>query len=108
MSLLSLQNVSAFYGPSQALFDVSLSVGEGEVVAPAASDRASHDMSVTPGMVESIEMPRRGVLAEPAPSVDAGNDPAAIVGAASVLSFGDRAPPTTCRRNFDPGASTPW
>ena len=33
MSLLSLSNVSAFYGPSQALFDVSLSLGEGEVLA---------------------------------------------------------------------------
>ena len=33
MSLLSLQNVSAFYGPSQALFDVSLSMDEGQVLA---------------------------------------------------------------------------
>jgi branched-chain amino acid transport system ATP-binding protein len=33
MSLLSLQNVTAFYGPSQALFGVDLSVAEGEVVA---------------------------------------------------------------------------
>ncbi|WP_299420409.1 ABC transporter ATP-binding protein [uncultured Shimia sp.] len=33
MSLIELKNVAAFYGPSQALFDVSLSVGEGEVLA---------------------------------------------------------------------------
>jgi branched-chain amino acid transport system ATP-binding protein len=33
MSLLTLQGVSAFYGASQALFDVSLSVDEGQVVA---------------------------------------------------------------------------
>lgn len=33
MSLLSLQNVSAFYGASQALFDVSLSLDEGQVLA---------------------------------------------------------------------------
>ncbi|SDE45918.1 ABC transporter ATP-binding protein [Ruegeria marina] len=33
MSLLSLTNVSAFYGPSQALFKVSLRVAEGQVVA---------------------------------------------------------------------------
>ncbi|RYH11743.1 ABC transporter ATP-binding protein [Tropicimonas sp. IMCC6043] len=33
MSLLKLTHVSAFYGHSQALFDVDLSVGEGEVVA---------------------------------------------------------------------------
>ncbi|MCG7573130.1 ABC transporter ATP-binding protein [Phaeobacter sp. CNT1-3] len=33
MTLLSLSNVTAFYGPSQALFDVSLTVAEGEVVA---------------------------------------------------------------------------
>ena len=33
MSLLSLQHVAASYGPSQALFDVSLEVAEGEVVA---------------------------------------------------------------------------
>jgi len=33
MSLLSLTNVSAFYGESQALFDVNLRVGEGKVVA---------------------------------------------------------------------------
>ncbi|WP_270727571.1 ABC transporter ATP-binding protein [Shimia sp. Alg240-R146] len=33
MSLLSLSQVSAFYGPSQALFDVNFSVAEGEVVA---------------------------------------------------------------------------
>jgi len=33
MTLLSLSNVSASYGASQALFDVSLNVGEGEVVA---------------------------------------------------------------------------
>ncbi|MCH2066728.1 ABC transporter ATP-binding protein [Shimia sp.] len=33
MSLIELKNVAAFYGPSQALFEVSLSVGEGEVLA---------------------------------------------------------------------------
>lgn len=33
MSLLSLSDVSAFYGPSQALFNVSLTVEAGEVVA---------------------------------------------------------------------------
>ncbi|MDQ2088849.1 ABC transporter ATP-binding protein [Marimonas arenosa] len=33
MSLLRLDHVSAFYGPSQALFDVSLHVEPGEVVA---------------------------------------------------------------------------
>jgi branched-chain amino acid transport system ATP-binding protein len=33
MSLLSLDRVTAFYGPVQALFGVTLDVGEGEVVA---------------------------------------------------------------------------
>ncbi len=33
MSLLRLENIQACYGPSQALFGVDLSVGEGEVVA---------------------------------------------------------------------------
>lgn len=33
MSLLDVRNISAFYGVTQALFDVSLSVEEGEVVA---------------------------------------------------------------------------
>ena len=33
MSLLSLRNVAAFYGPSQALFDVSLSLEAGQVLA---------------------------------------------------------------------------
>ncbi|MDW4496939.1 ABC transporter ATP-binding protein [Sulfitobacter sp. D35] len=33
MSLLSLQGIEAFYGPSQALFGVDLEVGEGEVCA---------------------------------------------------------------------------
>lgn len=33
MSLLSLNNVAASYGDAQALYDVTLSVGEGEVVA---------------------------------------------------------------------------
>ena len=33
MSLLQLEYVKAFYGPSQALFDVSMSINEGEVVA---------------------------------------------------------------------------
>ena len=33
MSVLKLAHVSAFYGPSQALFDVHLSVEDGEVVA---------------------------------------------------------------------------
>ncbi len=33
MSLLSLQNVTAHYGPVQALFNVSLSVDQGQVVA---------------------------------------------------------------------------
>ena len=33
MSLLRMAHVSAFYGPSQALFDVHLSIGEGEVLA---------------------------------------------------------------------------
>ncbi|MFV1531102.1 MULTISPECIES: ABC transporter ATP-binding protein [unclassified Phaeobacter] len=33
MTLLSLKNVTASYGPSQALFGVDLEIGEGEVVA---------------------------------------------------------------------------
>lgn len=33
MSLIELKSVAAFYGPSQALFDVSLDVSEGEVLA---------------------------------------------------------------------------
>jgi len=33
MTLLRIQNIQSFYGPSQALFDVSLSIKEGEVVA---------------------------------------------------------------------------
>ncbi|AFO91356.1 ABC transporter ATP-binding protein [Phaeobacter inhibens] len=33
MTLLSLKNVTASYGPSQALFGVELDIGEGEVVA---------------------------------------------------------------------------
>ena len=33
MTLLSLNNITAFYGASQALFGVSLSIAEGEVVA---------------------------------------------------------------------------
>ncbi len=33
MTLLSLSNVAAFYGPSQALFDVSLDLQAGEVMA---------------------------------------------------------------------------
>lgn len=33
MSLLSLDHVAAFYGPTQALFDVSLTLAEGEVLA---------------------------------------------------------------------------
>ncbi len=33
MSLLKLSNISAFYGPSQALFDVHLSIDDGQVLA---------------------------------------------------------------------------
>jgi len=33
MSLLSIENISTFYGSAQALFDVSLHIKEGEVVA---------------------------------------------------------------------------
>lgn len=33
MNLLTLKNISAFYGPSQALFGVSMTIAEGEVVA---------------------------------------------------------------------------
>lgn len=33
MSLLQVQNIQSFYGSAQALFDVSLSINEGEVVA---------------------------------------------------------------------------
>ena len=33
MSLLSLQNIAAFYGPSQALFDISLDLKQNEVLA---------------------------------------------------------------------------
>lgn len=33
MTLLELQNITAFYGPSQALFDVSLTLNEGQVLA---------------------------------------------------------------------------
>ncbi len=33
MSLLKLSNIAAFYGPSQALFDVHLSIDDGQVLA---------------------------------------------------------------------------
>ena len=33
MNLLQIENLSAFYGKAQALFDVSLEVGEGEIIA---------------------------------------------------------------------------
>jgi len=33
MSLLTVDHIAAFYGPSQALFDISLEIGEGEVLA---------------------------------------------------------------------------
>jgi len=33
MSLLSVKKVTAFYGPSQALFDINLTISKGEVVA---------------------------------------------------------------------------
>lgn len=33
MTLLSIRNLAAFYGPSQALFDVSFDLAEGEVLA---------------------------------------------------------------------------
>ena len=33
MSLLELNGISAFYGPSQALFDINLDISEGEVLA---------------------------------------------------------------------------
>lgn len=33
MTLLRVDNIAAFYGPSQALFDVSLEIGEGQVLA---------------------------------------------------------------------------
>lgn len=60
MSLLTLSNVSAYYGPTQALFDVSLSVAEGEVVALLG--RNGMGKSTT---VKSIcrMIPARGTLA---------------------------------------------
>ena len=33
MSLLSLSSLKAYYGESQALFDVNLEINEGEIVA---------------------------------------------------------------------------
>lgn len=33
MSLLEIEGISAFYGKAQALFDISMDVGEGEIVA---------------------------------------------------------------------------
>ena len=33
---LTVENLNAFYGPAHILFDVSFSVGEGEVVALAS------------------------------------------------------------------------
>ena len=40
MSLLSVRNLSAFYGTFQALFDVSLEAAEGETVAVIGANGA--------------------------------------------------------------------
>ena len=40
MSLLSVRNLSAFYGSFQALFDVSLEADEGETVAVIGANGA--------------------------------------------------------------------
>ena len=46
MSLLKLSHVSAFYGASQALFDVHLNVEDGQVLAMmAATEWAKQPLS---------------------------------------------------------------
>ena len=40
MTLLRIENLSAFYGKAQALFDVSLDIGEGEMIAVIGANGA--------------------------------------------------------------------
>ena len=58
MTLLHLENVSAFYGPSQALFDVRLEVAPGEVVA--LMGRNGMGKSTTLKSILGIAPPRSG------------------------------------------------
>ena len=47
MSLLSLSSLKAYYGESQALFDVNLEVNEGEIVALMGRNGTGKSTTVT-------------------------------------------------------------
>ena len=66
MSLLSVRNLSAFYGSFQALFDVSLEADEGETVAVIGANGAGKTT-----FLRSVA----GVLRVPAPAVRFAGDP---------------------------------
>jgi branched-chain amino acid transport system ATP-binding protein len=58
VTLLELENVSSFYGDVQALFDVSLSVDEGETVAIIGANGAGK--STVLGTIMGLLRPRSG------------------------------------------------
>lgn len=60
MFLLEVNEVDAFYGDFQALYGVSLSVGEGEVVALVGSNGAGK--TTTLRCISGILRPRRGFI----------------------------------------------
>ena len=66
MSLLSVRNLSAFYGTFQALFDVSLEADEGETVAVIGANGAGKTT-----FLRSVA----GMLPVPAPAVRFAGDP---------------------------------
>ncbi len=60
MSFLKLSNISAFYGPSQALFDVHLTLEQGEVLA--LMGRNGMGKTTTVGVITRLVRQMRGTL----------------------------------------------
>ena len=65
--LLRLSNVSAHHGDLQALFDVSLEVGEGEIVAIVGANAAGK--TTTLNTISGVVRRTAGEIASPTPSI---------------------------------------
>jgi branched-chain amino acid transport system ATP-binding protein len=81
MALLELDSVQARYGPVQALYDVSLTVGEGEVVSVLGANGAGKTTTLR---AISGTVPREGVIELDGKPLKGGPEAAARAGVAHV------------------------
>jgi branched-chain amino acid transport system ATP-binding protein len=101
--MLALKNLSTFYGKIQALWDVSLDVHEGEIVALVGANGAGKTTILN--SISGIVRPSSGTIEFSGRSIETEQAPVIVeMGISQVPQGGRLFPDMTVRENLDMGA----